>query len=107
MLPPHFTNGDPRTTAHRPLANPYDAPRGALVYDVLTSRLGTVMERVGSTVHLRPISGGCEWETDKRFVDRPPATERPEQPPSLVGGDRLLGGRTFNGARRNLPPPAA
>ncbi|MGW2542396.1 hypothetical protein ACWC5I_16355 [Kitasatospora sp. NPDC001574] len=73
VIAPRFTNGDPNRTAYKPLATPYDAPRGALVHDVLTGRLGVVMDRVGRTVHLRPEAGGCEWETSSRFIDRPPA----------------------------------
>ncbi|MCG6499176.1 hypothetical protein [Kitasatospora sp. A2-31] len=107
-LAPMFSNGDPSKTAHKPLANPYDAPRGELVYDVLTGRLGVVMERVGRTVHLRPETGGCEWETDHRFIERPPArtTADPHRP--LVD---TVQPRTAEGAlalnRSNLPPPAS
>ncbi|WP_043471043.1 hypothetical protein [Kitasatospora sp. MBT66] len=107
-LAPMFSNGDPTQSAHKPLANPYDAPRGALVYDVLTGRLGVVMERAGRTVHLRPEAGGCEWETDVRFIERPPNRTRAEAPRPLVDmveQPNVEGTRTLD--RSDLPPPAS
>ncbi|WP_159424942.1 hypothetical protein [Streptomyces sp. TLI_053] len=108
MIAPRFVNGDPHKTTQKPLANPFDAPTGALVYDVLTGRMGVVMARVGRTVHLRPEGGGCEWETDSRFIDRLPVRTTADSHRPLVDAVRHPGTespRTLD--RSNLPPPAS
>ncbi|MGW4894372.1 hypothetical protein ACWEQL_19175 [Kitasatospora sp. NPDC004240] len=42
--------------------------------DTLHGRPGVVMQldAGGPVAHLRPERGGCEWETDARWLARPP-----------------------------------
>ncbi|MGW6912723.1 hypothetical protein ACWGB8_02695 [Kitasatospora sp. NPDC054939] len=74
IVPGHSESG---ASAGRPGPGaPFAAAVGALVLDSLNDRLGTVMEYIPNShsVYLRPERGGCEWETDARWLLRPPAT---------------------------------
>ncbi|MGW2539834.1 hypothetical protein ACWC5I_02950 [Kitasatospora sp. NPDC001574] len=75
-LDPEPRTVTPETTRSKPLANPYKAELGALVYDALNGRLGILMERgpKGTAVFLRPERGGTEWEADARWLERPPTS---------------------------------
>ncbi|MGW4897828.1 hypothetical protein ACWEQL_37115 [Kitasatospora sp. NPDC004240] len=54
-------------------AEPYRPAVGDLVLDSLNGRLGVVMELDPNRpiAHLRPRNGGCEWETDARWLTAP------------------------------------
>lgn len=48
-------------------------PKGALVHDTGTNKLGYVMGHEGPYVQLRPVTGGREWDADPALVR--PATD--------------------------------
>lgn len=79
---------NPGTTHIRPLAEPYAAKVGALVFDTLNGRVGVVMEKAGKSVFLRPERGGQEWETHPNWIDRPPA-ELSAKVKARNGGSRI------------------
>lgn len=65
--PPRGGRSDPPGETYRPGV-------GELVLDTLHGRPGVVMQldAGGPVAHLRPERGGCEWETDARWLARPP-----------------------------------
>ncbi|MFD7584172.1 hypothetical protein ACFV84_01865 [Kitasatospora sp. NPDC059811] len=71
----HYTEQDPATTHMRPLTNPYAAEINALVLDVLNGRVGILVDRAGGKSKAVFVRGenGYEWETDSRYLERPPA----------------------------------
>ncbi|MFE2409820.1 hypothetical protein ACFXDE_15905 [Kitasatospora sp. NPDC059408] len=70
---PMHSEQDPNTTHIKPLSDPYKATVGALVLDVLNGRVGTLTARgAGKVVWVRGANG-YEWETDSRYLEKPPA----------------------------------
>ncbi|MFF7636670.1 hypothetical protein ACFZB9_26495 [Kitasatospora sp. NPDC008050] len=58
----------------QPPADAYEPTvKGELVYDALNRRAGTLMERLGDRVYLRPVNGGVEWEATLPWLQRPGA----------------------------------
>ncbi|MEV6009602.1 hypothetical protein AB0M29_22680 [Streptomyces sp. NPDC051976] len=55
---------------------------GQTAYDERLSRLGEVMEVLGTLVALRPLGGGREWNAERRHVR--PATAMEKMRPGVA-----------------------
>lgn len=43
---------------------------GTVVIDTCRDRVGTVMDEIGSRIHIRPLGGGREWDVKSEYVRR-------------------------------------
>ncbi|MGW2396416.1 hypothetical protein ACWCYY_07660 [Kitasatospora sp. NPDC001664] len=48
---------------------------GELVTDTRSGRVGEYRDTLGKAAYLRPVGGGCEWETDPDCLVAVPDTE--------------------------------
>ncbi|MFJ8041401.1 hypothetical protein ACIRBX_12945 [Kitasatospora sp. NPDC096147] len=57
-------------------SNPALRPRvGELVTDTRSGRVGEYRDTLGRAAYLRPVGGGCEWETDPSCLETVSNTE--------------------------------